>query len=122
MGSYDLDRLLAMGEAAGLDMDAFRAGLVLDQARERFSRIEADARQDAGALGISSTPSLVLDGKLLEFQSFDEAIAAIETAVAAAEAADAEATDAEATDAEATEAEAAAASKAPAEPSASPVG
>lgn len=112
VGSYDLDRLLAMGEAAGLDMDAFRAGLVLDQARERFSRIEADARQDAGALGISSTPSLVLDGKLLEFQSFDEAIAAIETAVAAAEA----------VDAEATEAEAAAASKAPAEPSASPVG
>jgi protein-disulfide isomerase len=91
MGSYDLDRLLAMGEAAGLDMKPFRAGLVLDKARERFARIEAESRQDAGALGISSTPSLVLDGKLLEFQSFDEAIAAIDAAVVAADGAAAEA-------------------------------
>jgi protein-disulfide isomerase len=115
VGSYDLDRLLAMGEAAGLDMDVFRAGLVLDQARERFSRIEADARQDAGALGISSTPSLVLDGQKLEFQSFEEAIAAIEAAVAAAEATDAEAMESESADASEAPAE-------PAEPAASPGG
>ena len=90
VGSFDLDRLLAMADAAGLDMELFRAGLVLDQARERFARIEAESRQDAGALGISSTPSLVLDGRLLEFQSFDEAIAAIDAAVVAADGAAAE--------------------------------
>ncbi len=84
VGSYELDRLLAIGEAAGLDMEAFRAGLVLDAARERFARIEAESRQDAGALGISATPSIVLDGKLLSFGSFDEAIGAIEAAVTAA--------------------------------------
>jgi protein-disulfide isomerase len=84
VGSYELDRLLAIGEAAGLDMDAFRAGLVLDAARERFARIEADSRQDAGALGITGTPTIVLDGERLSFGSFDEAIAAIEAAVASA--------------------------------------
>ena len=113
VGSYDLDRLLAMGEAAGLDMDAFRSGLVLDQARERFSRIEAEAREDAGALGISSTPSLVLDGQKLEFESFEQAIAAIEAAVAAAEATDGESADASEAPAEPGES---------AEPAASPVG
>jgi len=89
VGSYSLDRLLAIGEAVGLDMDQFRAGLTLDKARERYAQIEAEARQDAGALGIDSTPSLVLDGKLLQFESFDEAIAAIDAAVAAAGAAEA---------------------------------
>ena len=92
MGSYGPTRLLAMAEAAGLDMDAFKAGLALDQARERFARIEAEARQDAGALGIDSTPSIVLDGRLLEFQSFDEVITAIDAAVAAAEGSTTEAT------------------------------
>jgi protein-disulfide isomerase len=93
-GSYELDRLLAMAEAAGLDMTAFRAGLVLDAARERFARIDAESRQDAGALGINGTPSLVLDGELLRFDSFDQAIAAIDEAVAAAEGAEVEATEA----------------------------
>ena len=92
VGSYDPDRLVTMAEAAGLDMDAFRAGLVLDQARERFALIEAEARQDAGALGIDSTPSIVLDGRLLEFQSFDEVFTAIDAAVAAAEGSTTEAT------------------------------
>jgi protein-disulfide isomerase len=90
VGSYDLDRLLAMAEAAGLDMERFRAGLVLDKARERFARIEAESRQDAGALGISSTPSLVLDGQLLVFDDFEQALAAIDAAVVAADGADAE--------------------------------
>jgi protein-disulfide isomerase len=90
VGSYDLDRLLAMAEAAGLDMERFKAGLVLDKARERFARIEAESRQDAGALGISSTPSLVLDGQLLVFDDFEQALAAIDAAVVAADGADAE--------------------------------
>ena len=109
-----------MAEAAGLDMESFRAGLVLDQARERFARIEAESRQDAGALGISSTPSLVLDGRLLEFESFDEAIAAIDAAVVAADDAAAE-TAGEPSGAPA-ESDAGAAAEASAEPAASPAG
>jgi protein-disulfide isomerase len=85
VGSFNLERLLAIGEATGLDMDEFKAGLVLEQARERFAEIEADAREDATALGIGSTPSLVLDGKLLKFDTFDEALALIDEAVTAAE-------------------------------------
>jgi protein-disulfide isomerase len=93
-GGFELDRLLAMAEAAGLDMAAFRAGLVLDAARERFARINAQSREDAGALGINGTPSLVLDGELLRFDSFDQAIAAIDEAVAAAQGTQVEATEA----------------------------
>ena len=85
VGSFGLERLLAIGEAVGLDMERFRAGLVLDAARERFARIDAEAQEDAAALGISSTPSIVLDGERLQFDSFDEAFAAIDAAVAAAE-------------------------------------
>ncbi len=85
VGSYGLERLLAIGEAVGLDMERFRAGLVLDAARERFARIDAESQEDAAALGISSTPSIVLDGARLEFESFDEAFAAIDAAVTAAE-------------------------------------
>ena len=67
VGSFHLDRLLAMGEAAGLDMDTFRAGLVLEAARARFSELQASSQADAVALGVSHTPALVLDGTLLEF-------------------------------------------------------
>lgn len=120
VGSYDLDRLLAMAEAAGLDMEAFRAGLVLDKARERFARIETESRQDAGALGISSTPSLVLDGQLLVFDDFEQALAAIDAAVVAAGGADVE-TGGEPSGAPAGS-DAGAAAEASAEPAASPAG
>ncbi len=65
-GSYDLDRLLEMGAAAGLDMDQFKAGLTLDNARARFAEIEAEARRDAMALGISATPTVTVDGVPLQ--------------------------------------------------------
>ena len=42
VGSYDLERLLAMGEAAGLDIGRFREGLTLEQARQRFAEIQAE--------------------------------------------------------------------------------
>ncbi len=81
-GSYHLDRLLAMGEAAGLDMDQFKAGLTLDQARERFAQIEAAARQDAYALGISATPTVTVDGVPLQAPDFASVSAAIDIALA----------------------------------------
>ena len=40
-GGYHIDRLLEMGEAVGLDMDQFRDGLKLENARERWAEIEA---------------------------------------------------------------------------------
>jgi protein-disulfide isomerase len=85
VGGFGLDRLLAIGEAVGLDMQRFKAGLVLDAARERFARIDAASQQEAAALGITGTPSIVLDGKHLKFSSFDDVFVAIDAAVAAAE-------------------------------------
>ena len=72
-----------MGEAAGVDIDTFQAGLVLDQAHEALQPSKGDADQDASALGVGA-PSLVLDGRVCSSSSSVRAIAAIETAVAAA--------------------------------------
>jgi protein-disulfide isomerase len=55
-----------MGEAVGLDMDQFREGLTLENARERFAEIEAEARTEAYALGINATPTVVINGVPLE--------------------------------------------------------
>jgi len=82
IGSYSLERLLAIGEASGLDMDEFRAGLVLDQARERFSEIQAESREDASALGISATPTVTVQGVPLQAPDFETIASSIEVALA----------------------------------------
>jgi protein-disulfide isomerase len=84
VGSYGLERLLAMGEGAGLDMEEFRAGLTLEQARARFAKIDAEARRDASALGISATPTVTVDGVPLQSPDFETVSAAIEAALEAA--------------------------------------
>jgi protein-disulfide isomerase len=89
VGSYSLERLLAIGEAAGLDMDQFRAGLVLEQARTRFAEIDAASRQDAAALGISATPTVTVDGVPLRAPDFATIAAAVDAALAEAGEADA---------------------------------
>jgi protein-disulfide isomerase len=86
VGSYSLDRLLTMGEAAGLDMEAFRRGLVLDRARARFAEIEAEARADASALGISATPTVTVDGVPLQSPDVETISEAVAAALANAEA------------------------------------
>ncbi len=83
IGTFSLDRLLAMAEAAGLDMEAFTDGLVLDAARARFARVEDAARGDAIALGISGTPSVVVNGVLLQSADFETIRAAVEAALPA---------------------------------------
>jgi protein-disulfide isomerase len=65
-GGFHLDRLLLMGEAAGLDMDQFREGLEIENARERFAEIEATSRAEAYAMGINATPTVVVNGVALE--------------------------------------------------------
>jgi protein-disulfide isomerase len=106
MGSYSLERLLSIGEAAELDMDQFRAGLVLDNARERFAEIDAASRQDAAALGISATPTVTVNGIPLQAPDFATIAAAVDVALAeSGEVTDDtvdEATDEPAADAEAT--------------------
>ena len=84
VGSYGLDRLLQIGEAAGLDMARFRAGLVLDVARQRFSEIEARSRAQAAALGINATPTVTVNGEVLPSPDFETVSSAVEAALAAA--------------------------------------
>jgi protein-disulfide isomerase len=76
-GGFHIDRLLEMGEAVGLDMERFREGLVLENARQRFAEIQAGATAEAYAQGINATPTVVVNGVPLEspdFQSVADAI------------------------------------------------
>jgi protein-disulfide isomerase len=82
-GAFHLDRLLEMGEAVGLDMAAFREGLVLENARARFARIEAEAYADAYAQGINATPTVVVNGTPVASPDLATVAAAIEAAKAA---------------------------------------
>lgn len=95
VGSYDLDRLLAIAEAAGLDMSRFKQGLTLDAARKRWAEIEAEARAEASALGINATPTVAVDGVPLRSPDFETVSSAIDLALAASAP---EETDAEATE------------------------
>lgn len=81
-GAFRIDRLLEMGEAAGLDMDEFKSGLTLDNARQRFAEIEAEASRDAVTLGINATPTVTVDGVPLQAPDFDSVSAAIDIALA----------------------------------------
>jgi len=83
VGSYDLERLLAIGEAVGLDMIAFRQGLTLDNARSRFAAIQAEAMAGANALGINSTPTVTVDGTAVASSDLETVSAAIEAALKA---------------------------------------
>jgi protein-disulfide isomerase len=83
-GSFDLERLLAMGEASGLDMTRFREGLSLENARQRFAEIDAASRADAAALGIGSTPTVTVNGVPLLSPDLETVSAAIDAALAAA--------------------------------------
>jgi protein-disulfide isomerase len=81
-GAFRIDRLLEMGEAVGLDMDRFREGLQLENARQRFAEIEAEARQDAYAIGVNATPTVTVDGVPLQAPDFETVSAAIDIALA----------------------------------------
>jgi protein-disulfide isomerase len=81
VGSYNLERLQEIGQAVDLDMDTFRAGLTLDKARERFGEIQAESRRDAGALGISATPTVTVNGVPLQAPDFATVAAAVDVAL-----------------------------------------
>jgi protein-disulfide isomerase len=81
IGTFSLDRILSMAAAAGLDMDAFREGLVLDAARERYARLEAASAIDAIRLGVNATPTIVVNGVRLESPDLDTIRAAVRDAI-----------------------------------------
>ncbi|MEX1297020.1 MAG: thioredoxin domain-containing protein [Candidatus Limnocylindrales bacterium] len=98
-GGFHLDRLLEIGEAVGLDMDRFREGLRLENARERWAEIEAVSRAEAVAQGINATPTVVVNGVPLgspDFATISDAVdielAKVATADAGDETVDAEET------------------------------
>ncbi len=83
VGGFALDRLQEMASRAGLDRTAFDAGLQIDAARATFARARASFEADAARLGISSTPSVVVNGTLLEGADWATVQAAVEAALAA---------------------------------------
>jgi protein-disulfide isomerase len=83
-GSFHIDRLLEMGEAVGLDMERFREGLVLENARERWAEIESASRAEAYAKGINATPTVVVNGVPLDTPDFASIADAIDIELAKA--------------------------------------
>jgi protein-disulfide isomerase len=72
-------RLIAMAQNLNLDMTAFNKCY---QAKKYASDIQGDISQ-AHTLNLTGTPSILVDGKLLQIQTFNDVSAAIDVALAA---------------------------------------
>lgn len=83
VGSFTPDRLMRIGQAAGLDMDAFIAGLQVPAARETFAAIIADVAPEVRALNVSATPTVIVNGVKLGSPALGDVMAAIDAALAA---------------------------------------
>ena len=78
LGNLSEKRLLEMAELAGLD-----AGQIGDCLDEGTTTAEVQAmRQEAASLGLSSTPSFVLNGTVIPWQGWDAMKQAIDAALA----------------------------------------
>ena len=75
--SPEEDRFFEYAEELDLDMDQFRADFDDPATLERIEQSEADGR----ALGVTSTPTMFLDGERLEPETLDDLIAAFDAAV-----------------------------------------
>ncbi len=82
VGSFDVGRLQEIASKIGLDRSAFDAGLDLDAARALFTEIQARSQADATALGITATPTVVVDGTKLDGNDWDTVRTAIDAALA----------------------------------------
>ncbi|MFJ6658991.1 DsbA family protein [Streptomyces sp. NPDC091377] len=80
-GQFTTDKLVAMAREAGVpDLDRFRADMDSDKAREAIGK----DRSEGYALGVSSTPAFLVNGRpLLGAQPTDTFVAAIEAAAKA---------------------------------------
>jgi protein-disulfide isomerase len=81
-GGYSVDRLREIASQVGLDRDAFDAGLQLDDARATFARIRTEFEADAARLGIRSTPTIVVNDRVVEGNDLPSIRAAIDKALA----------------------------------------
>ncbi len=82
VGSFAVARLKEIGSRVGLDRTAFDAGLELEAARTLFGEIQAESEADATRLGISATPTVVVDGTKLDGNDWNTIRTAIEAALA----------------------------------------
>jgi protein-disulfide isomerase len=82
VGGFSVDRLQEIAGRVGLDREAFDAGLELDAARATFAEIRAGFEADASRLGIRSTPTIVVDGAVVEGNDLAAIRAAIDAALA----------------------------------------
>ena len=82
VGSFSIERLQEIAGRVDLDRTTFDAGLQLDAAREMFADIRTGFEADAGALGIHSTPTIVVNGAVVEGNDWDSVKAAIDEALA----------------------------------------
>ncbi len=84
VGSFSVDRLTKIADALGLDRKAFDAGMQIDAARLTFADIRTTSQADASTLGVTSTPTIVVNGKRLTGNDWASVKAAIDEALAAA--------------------------------------
>jgi protein-disulfide isomerase len=81
-GGFSIDRLQEIAGRVGLDRSAFDAGLQLDVARALFDEIRTEFEADASELGISSTPTITVDGTVVDGNDWATIKAAIDAALA----------------------------------------
>lgn len=81
-GGFALDRLQEIASRIGLDRTVFDAGLEIEAARASFAEIRAEFEADARRLGISATPSVVVNDVLLQGSDWATIEAAVEAALA----------------------------------------
>jgi protein-disulfide isomerase len=72
------ERLVKMAQDLNLDMTAFNQCY---QAKRYAADIQADISQ-AHSLNLTFTPSILVDGKLVQFQNINQLTSAIEAALA----------------------------------------
>jgi predicted DsbA family dithiol-disulfide isomerase len=78
-GAFSRARLIAMARLLGLDMARFEADMDSSAAQ---AAIDA-SRADASRAGVTSTPTLIIDGQpLLDVRPYPDLAAAIATAAA----------------------------------------
>lgn len=83
VGSYTPDRLMLMGRMAGLDMDAFIAGLQVPAARASWAVIDQEIRDAATSRGVSATPTVFVNGVRVESPDAATIGAAVQAALTA---------------------------------------
>lgn len=82
VGSYAIERLQEIASRVGLDRARFDAGLQLAAARATFAQIRSVMETDAGRLGVRSTPTVVVDGTVLQANDWATVKAAVDAALA----------------------------------------